>query len=297
MGVRENPDLELYGFWQTKPFEPPVAKNGKVPRNDYGNVELFQQSMLPIGCVHLRLPNLNKLCRTLGIDCAPAVVGFDAHHGFSHAVYDGWVVCEEFKDIVIDAFKEDERQNEIKMIEKKKERIWSNWKNLIRSILVRERLKIKYGDQKKIKTATNSKTKKDLLENDEDDGTKIENEEPVFKVKQSPDFQDELQEYKPITKKNPRKKKVTKKKVDDGDSETAEPSCIGRRYGLRRKATKTEDEKANKRKNTDAYFAIEEDDEDFDYESDFKGKASKMNLEAKNANEKSFNLSEDENCI
>ena len=73
MRVRDNPDLDLYGFWQTIPFQRPIAKGGKVPRNDYGNVELFQPSMLPIGCVHLKLPGLNKICRPLKIDCAPAV--------------------------------------------------------------------------------------------------------------------------------------------------------------------------------------------------------------------------------
>jgi len=89
-GLRENPDLELYGFWQTKMYEPPFAENGRVPRNEFGNVELFQPCMLPIGCVHIKgCPNLNRVCRKLNIDCVAAVVGFDAHGGFSHAVMDG----------------------------------------------------------------------------------------------------------------------------------------------------------------------------------------------------------------
>lgn len=43
--------------------------------------------MLPIGCVHLKLPNLNRVARKLDIDCVPAVTGFDFHGGYSHAVY------------------------------------------------------------------------------------------------------------------------------------------------------------------------------------------------------------------
>ncbi len=70
-GVRENPELDLYGSWQTRPYEPGYAQNGKVPRNDFGNVELFQPCMLPHGCVHLRnMPNLLRTCRKLNIDCA-----------------------------------------------------------------------------------------------------------------------------------------------------------------------------------------------------------------------------------
>lgn len=35
------------------------------------------------------------------IDCAPAVVGFDFHGGFSHPTFDGFVVCKEYEDVLI----------------------------------------------------------------------------------------------------------------------------------------------------------------------------------------------------
>lgn len=46
--------LEIFGFWQTQPYEPPTAENGIVPRNAYGNVELFKPEMLPKKTVHLQ---------------------------------------------------------------------------------------------------------------------------------------------------------------------------------------------------------------------------------------------------
>ena len=52
---------DLFGLWQTDPYDPPVAKDGKVPRNEFGNVELFQPCMLPIGTVHMRLPGLARI--------------------------------------------------------------------------------------------------------------------------------------------------------------------------------------------------------------------------------------------
>ena len=58
----------------------------QVPRNEYGNVDLFQPSMLPVGCVQLRLPSLNLIARKLNIDVATAIVGFDTHHGYPHPV-------------------------------------------------------------------------------------------------------------------------------------------------------------------------------------------------------------------
>ena len=136
---------ELFGFWQTKEYDPPIAENGRVPRNEFGNVELFQPNMLPIGCVHLKnMPNLNRLCRKLDIDCVAAVVGFDAHGGFSHAVYDGWVVCEEFKETVTVAFQAYEIEEAKKLIQKKQDKVVGNWARLVKLVLIRERLKRKY---------------------------------------------------------------------------------------------------------------------------------------------------------
>ncbi len=58
----------------------------QVPRNEFGNVYMFKSCMIPVGCVHLRLPNLHRVARKLNIDCAAAVTGFDYHCGFAHAV-------------------------------------------------------------------------------------------------------------------------------------------------------------------------------------------------------------------
>lgn len=52
--IKDRP-LEIFGFWQTDVYEAPPAENGKVPRNEYGNVELFKPWMLPKGTVHLPL--------------------------------------------------------------------------------------------------------------------------------------------------------------------------------------------------------------------------------------------------
>lgn len=55
-------------------------------------------------CVLLSVPGLNKVAKRMNIDCAPAVVGFDYHGGYSHPTFDGYVVCEEFEDVLIAAW-------------------------------------------------------------------------------------------------------------------------------------------------------------------------------------------------
>lgn len=52
--MMEAAPLEIFGYWQTQPYVPPTAENGIVPRNAYGNVELFKPEMLPYGTVHLQ---------------------------------------------------------------------------------------------------------------------------------------------------------------------------------------------------------------------------------------------------
>lgn len=75
MGVTTRPELELFGEWQTSTYVPPIAQDGIVPCNEYGNVDLFKPEMLPVGCVHIVEPNAVRLCKKLGINYAEAITG------------------------------------------------------------------------------------------------------------------------------------------------------------------------------------------------------------------------------
>ncbi|CAL1536524.1 unnamed protein product, partial [Lymnaea stagnalis] len=144
---KENPnelDLELYGEWQTEKYIPPPAHNGKVPKNEYGNVELFKPWMLPKGTVQLRGQGMQRVAKKLNIDIAAAMIGWDYHSGSCHAVMDGWVVCEEHADTLMTAWLEDQEHQEQREKEKMEKRVYDNWRLLIRGLLIRERLKSKF---------------------------------------------------------------------------------------------------------------------------------------------------------
>ncbi|XP_040917530.1 DNA repair protein complementing XP-C cells isoform X2 [Toxotes jaculatrix] len=143
--LKEENDLPLFGEWQTEEYQPPIAVDGKVPRNDYGNVYLFKPCMLPVGCVHLRLPNLHRVAKKLNMDAAPAVTGFDFHGGYSHAVTDGYIVCEEHEEVLRAAWVEEQELQKQKEKEKREKRAISNWTLLVKGLLIRERLKQRYG--------------------------------------------------------------------------------------------------------------------------------------------------------
>uniref|UniRef100_A0A2C9KIW0 Rad4 beta-hairpin domain-containing protein n=1 Tax=Biomphalaria glabrata TaxID=6526 RepID=A0A2C9KIW0_BIOGL len=144
---KENPealDLELFGEWQTEIYMAPPAFNGKVPKNDYGNVELFKPWMLPKGTVHIKGQGMNRVAKKLNIDIAPAMIGWDHHCGCSVPLMDGWVVCEEYADTLMTAWLEDQEiraQREQEALEK---RVYGNWRRLIRGFLIKERLKKKF---------------------------------------------------------------------------------------------------------------------------------------------------------
>ncbi|XP_067269806.1 DNA repair protein complementing XP-C cells isoform X2 [Pseudorasbora parva] len=140
-------DLPLFGVWQTEEYQPPVAVDGKVPRNEFGNVYMFKPCMLPIGCVHLHLPNLHRVARKLNIDCATAVTGFDYHCGFAHAVNDGYIVCEEHQEILKAAWENEQDIQQKKEEEKREKRAVANWTLLVKGLLIKERLKRRYGQQ------------------------------------------------------------------------------------------------------------------------------------------------------
>ncbi|KAJ2742144.1 hypothetical protein GGI20_004695, partial [Coemansia sp. BCRC 34301] len=71
------PTADLYGEWQTEMFRSPPVRDGHVPRNEFGNVNLFTDSMLPEGAAHVSSASAKRVCKELGIDAADAVVGFD----------------------------------------------------------------------------------------------------------------------------------------------------------------------------------------------------------------------------
>jgi len=110
------------------------------------------------------VPGLLRVAKKLNIDCAPAVIGFDFHAGGSHPVNDGFVACQEFKDTLIDAWNQEIEESRKREQKRYEDRVYGNWKRLVRALLIRERLKIKYnyfgGDKKGQSTSKTTDGKK-----------------------------------------------------------------------------------------------------------------------------------------
>lgn len=139
------PTMELYGKWQLEPLRLPCAVNGIVPKNERGQVDVWSEKCLPPGTVHLRLPRVFQIAKRLGIDYAPAMVGFDYRGGRCIPVFDGIVVCAEFKNAILEAYGEEEEQRQAAERKQEETQALSRWYQLLCSIATRQRLKDSYN--------------------------------------------------------------------------------------------------------------------------------------------------------
>ncbi|XP_004738656.2 DNA repair protein complementing XP-C cells isoform X1 [Mustela putorius furo] len=204
--LQDHNDLGLFGEWQTEEYQPPVAVDGKVPRNEFGNVYLFLPSMMPIGCVQLNLPNLHRVARKLDIDCVQAITGFDFHKGYSHPITDGYIVCEEYKDVLLAAWEKEQMLIEKREKEKREKRALGNWKLLVRGLLIRERLKLRYGDEREERALQGPAG--GGLSSDEEEGTSSQAEASRILAASWPQNREAEEQQKPKCPKKTKKEKA-----------------------------------------------------------------------------------------
>ncbi|XP_028799917.1 DNA repair protein RAD4-like [Neltuma alba] len=157
-------NIELYGKWQVEPLNLPHAVNGIVPKNERGQVEVWSEKCLPPGTVHLRFPKAFAVAKKLEIDYAPAMVGFEFKNGRSHPVFDGIVVCAEFKDVLLEAHAEEEERRRAEEKKRDETRALSRWYQLLSSIVTRQRLNNRYNSRFPSETSTDNRQARDNKE-------------------------------------------------------------------------------------------------------------------------------------
>ncbi|KAH0492873.1 hypothetical protein TgHK011_007802 [Trichoderma gracile] len=92
--------IPIYTSDQTELYEPPPVRNGRVPKNKFGNIEVYVPSMVPKGGVHIASEYARRAAYLLGIDCAPALTGFQFKGRQGTAVLNGVVVAKEYEEAV-----------------------------------------------------------------------------------------------------------------------------------------------------------------------------------------------------
>uniref|UniRef100_A0AC35UBA8 Rad4 domain-containing protein n=1 Tax=Rhabditophanes sp. KR3021 TaxID=114890 RepID=A0AC35UBA8_9BILA len=106
-------DKLFWGAWQTERYVPPRVIDGVIPSNKYGNMYVFQEWMVPEGCIHVpKYYDVKRVADSLDIQVVPVVVGFDTKKGHTYPLMNGVLVLEEFADDLIKNLEENKENNE-----------------------------------------------------------------------------------------------------------------------------------------------------------------------------------------
>lgn len=148
----EKPLQGLYAESQTEWIVPdPIGPDGKIPKNGFGNIDVYVPSMVPEGAVHIPLRGTAKVCKRLGIEFAEACTGFEFGRQRAVPVLTGVVVAKENVDMVIDAWKEEMESQRLKEETKQEKLILGLWRRFVIGLRIRERVRREYhgGDEER----------------------------------------------------------------------------------------------------------------------------------------------------
>lgn len=134
------PGVPLYAAHQTTLYCSPPVVNGIVPKNQYGNLDIYVPSMVPAGGSHISHPDTARAARVLGIEYTQAVTGFEFKGRHGTAVICGAVVASEYCQAVkevIEGF-DDEKLQEEEV--RRSVQALQAWKILLTRLRIKERV-------------------------------------------------------------------------------------------------------------------------------------------------------------
>lgn len=137
----------LYSQAQTDWIIPEPIEDGKIPRNAFGNIDVYVPTMVPRGAVHIPLKGTARVCRKLNIDYAEACTGFEFGKQRAVPILTGVVVAAENEALVIDAWEADQAEKARKEYEKKQKLVLGTWKRFFLGLRIVQRMKREYGDE------------------------------------------------------------------------------------------------------------------------------------------------------
>ncbi|KFZ15145.1 hypothetical protein V502_05761 [Pseudogymnoascus sp. VKM F-4520 (FW-2644)] len=163
-------DVALYTEYQTELYEAPPVVNGRVPKNVYGNLDVYVESMVPKGGVHIPYPDAARAARLLGISYSDAVTGFEFRGRQGTAIIKGVVTASEYQEAVeavIQGFKDDEWHAKE---ERRTIAALRMWKRFMVGLRIKERV-----DAYEVEGEEKEKEKEDeYIQDDDDEGMQSE---------------------------------------------------------------------------------------------------------------------------
>lgn len=135
----------LYSIEQTDWIIPPPIEGGIIPKNAYGNMDVYVPSMVPRGAAHIPMRGTVRLCKKLGIDYAEAVTGFEFGARMAIPVISGVVIAEEHYENLMALWERDEAERVRKEDEKCTKAVLGLWRKMLMGLRVLKRMRDEYG--------------------------------------------------------------------------------------------------------------------------------------------------------
>ncbi|KAK7417331.1 hypothetical protein QQX98_004608 [Neonectria punicea] len=136
----------LFSMEQTDWIIPPPIKDGVIPKNEYGNIDLFAKHMCPEGAVHVPYRGTMRVCKKLQIDYAEAVVDFEFGHRMAVPVIQGVVIAEENYDMLMEELEKAEAERTRKEDEKRRKAALAQWRRFLMGMRIAEKIRQDYGE-------------------------------------------------------------------------------------------------------------------------------------------------------
>ncbi|KAH8809282.1 hypothetical protein F5884DRAFT_734284 [Xylogone sp. PMI_703] len=136
----DRPGTNLYTIDQTELYVPPPIVNGRVPKNSYGNLDIYVLSMIPKGGVHIPYPDAARAARLLGIDYADALTGFEFKGRHGTAMLKGVIVAEEYREAVEAVIRGFQYEKEQAKEEARALAVFRIWKRFLVGLRIKERV-------------------------------------------------------------------------------------------------------------------------------------------------------------
>ncbi|KEF52151.1 uncharacterized protein A1O9_11777 [Exophiala aquamarina CBS 119918] len=144
-GEEADEGMALYAQFQTSLYEPPPVTDGQIPRNAYGNLDVYVPSMIPAGAAHIRHPLAAQAAKVLEINFVEAVTGFEFKGRQGTAVIDGVVVQINMCTAMVHVIEGLESQANEEIEAQRSRLLLGMWKRWLAALRIREKVHREYG--------------------------------------------------------------------------------------------------------------------------------------------------------
>ncbi|KKF97008.1 DNA repair protein rhp41 [Ceratocystis platani] len=140
---------------QTDVFQHPPVVNGRLPRNKFGNLEIYVPGMIPNGGAYLAHNKAVKAAYLLGIDYAPVVSGFEFRGRHGTAVMKGAVVAAEHAEAMYAVLAGFDDMQTSALEDRKRRLVLKAWTRFLKGLRIRAEIWKDVDEEKERRDAQN----------------------------------------------------------------------------------------------------------------------------------------------